>query len=235
MNNLVIDLTHGGVKIAISLAKKGKNVLAYDIYNTLNDIDAKMLAIYNVDLIQLDELSDFRGDMNIIYPIHMPLDFSDITKNNPDLNYTFQTHHEAIKELLDDWARDIPKIEVTGVKGKTSTVFMLKEILIDENPLILSSLGAMLFEDDKKIMLKRDISIAPSNIKETIDLAYKIANPVCLIADGVVQSENLRKYNSAIFESSLGVSGIGDVGVLTNIVDPLGQKQKAIDPFDLLK
>lgn len=60
MNNLVIDLTHGGVKIAISLAKKGKNVLAYDIYNTLNDIDAKMLAIYNVDLIQLDELSDFR-------------------------------------------------------------------------------------------------------------------------------------------------------------------------------
>ena len=75
MNNLVIDLTHGGVKIAISLAKKGKNVLAYDIYNTLNDIDAKMLAIYNVDLIQLDELSDFRGDMNIIYPIHMPLDF----------------------------------------------------------------------------------------------------------------------------------------------------------------
>ena len=219
MNNLVIDLTHGGVKIAISLAKKGKNVLAYDIYNTLNDIDAKMLAIYNVDLIQLDELSDFRGDMNIIYPIHMPLDFSDITKNNPDLNYTFQTHHEAIKELLDDWARDIPKIEVTGVKGKTSTVFMLKEILIDENPLILSSLGAMLFEDDKKIMLKRDISIAPSNIKETIDLAYKIANPVCLIADGVVQSENLRKYNSAIFESSLGVSGIGDVGVLTNIIE----------------
>ena len=25
MNNLVIDLTHGGVKIAISLAKKGNN------------------------------------------------------------------------------------------------------------------------------------------------------------------------------------------------------------------
>ena len=43
MNNLVIDLTHGGVKIAISLAKKGKNVLAYDIYNTLKSIDAKML------------------------------------------------------------------------------------------------------------------------------------------------------------------------------------------------
>jgi len=43
MNNLVIDLTHGGVKIAVSLSKKGKNVLAYDLYNTLKGIDAKML------------------------------------------------------------------------------------------------------------------------------------------------------------------------------------------------
>ena len=60
MNNLVIDLTHGGVKIAISLAKKGRNVLAYDIYNTLNNIDAKMLDIYNVKLIQLNDLSNFK-------------------------------------------------------------------------------------------------------------------------------------------------------------------------------
>ncbi len=219
MNHLVIDLTHGGVKIAISLAKKGKNVLAYDIYNTLNDIDAKMLSIYNVDLIQLSNLESFRGDMNIIYPIHMPLSFNDIAKHNPNLNYTFQTHHEIICELLDDWGKDIPKVEVTGVKGKTSTVFMLKDILFDENPLILSSLGAILYENGRKIMLKRNISIAPSNIKETIDLAYKIANPICKIAEGIVESEHKRKYNSAIFESSLGVSGIGDVGVLLNIVE----------------
>ena len=90
MNHLVIDLTHGGVKIAISLAKRGKNVLAYDLYNTLGKIDAKMLSIYYVELIQLNDLSDFKGDMNVIYPIHMPLTFDDITKNNPELNYTFQ-------------------------------------------------------------------------------------------------------------------------------------------------
>ena len=219
MNHLVIDLTHGGVKIAISLAKRGKNVLAYDLYNTLGKIDAKMLSIYYVELIQLSDLSDFKGDMNVIYPIHMPLAFEEIIKNNPELNYTFQTHHEAIFELLKDWGDDIPKVEVTGVKGKTSTVFMLKEILIDENPLILSSLGALLYEDEREIMLKRNISITPANIKETIDLAYKIANPICKIADGVVESQNLRKYNSAIFESSLGASGIGDVGVLLNIAE----------------
>ena len=219
MNNLVIDLTHGGVKISISLAKKGRNVLAYDIYSTLKGIDAKMLDVYGVELIRLEDLADFRGDMNVIYPIHMPLTFDEIESFNPDLNYTFQSHHEIIAEILNDWGGDIPKVEVTGVKGKTTSAFMLKEILIDENPLMLTSLGALLFENKKEIVLKKDISIAPANIKETIDLAYKIANPICKIADGVVESENLRKYDSAIFESSLGVSGIGDVGLLLNIVE----------------
>ena len=219
MNNLVIDLTHGGVKIAVSLAKNGRNVLAYDLYNTLNTVDSKLLDVYNVGVIQLEDLSNFKGDMNVIYPIHMPLTFSEIKSFNPKLKYTFQTHHECVNELLKDWGRDIPKIEVTGVKGKTTSVFMLKEILIDENPLILSSLGALLYENKKEIILKKNISIAPSNIKETVDLAYKIANPICKIAEGIVESENLRKYDSAIFESSLGVSGIGDVGLLLNIAE----------------
>ena len=219
MNNLVIDMTHGGVKIAISLAKKSKNVLAYDIYNTLDSIDTRMLEIYNVDLIRLEDLTNFNGDMNIIYPIHMPLGFDEIKSYNPQLNYTFQSHHEVIGELLDGWAEDIIKIEVTGVKGKTTSVFMLKEILIDENPLILSSLGALLYEDKKEIILKRDISITPANIKETVDLAYKVTNPICKLSQSTIESENLRKYNSAIFESSLGVSGIGDVGLLLNIVE----------------
>lgn len=219
MNNLVIDLTHGGVKISISLAKKGKNVLAYDLYNTLKPIDAEMLAVYNVEIIRLEDLGDFKGDMNVIYPIHMPLTFEEIKSYNPNLNYTFKSHHESIREILDDWGEDILKIEVTGVKGKTTSVFMLKEILIEDNPLILSSLGALLYENNKEIILKKDISITPANIKETIDLAYKVANPICKIADGVVESENLRKYNSAIFESSLGVTGIGDVGLLLNIAE----------------
>jgi UDP-N-acetylmuramyl pentapeptide synthase len=219
MNNLVIDMTHGGVKIAVSLAKKGRNVLAYDIYNTLNDIDTKMLDIYDVELIQLSDLADFRGEMTVIYPIHMPLSFEEIESYNPELNFTFKSHHEIIRDILRDWGDDIPKIEVTGVKGKTTSVFMFKEILIDENPLILSSLGALLYENRRKIVLKKNISITPANIKETIDLAYKIANPICKIAGGIVESENLCKYDSAIFESSLGVSGIGDVGLLLNIAE----------------
>ena len=219
MNNLVIDMTHGGVKIATSLAKTGQNVLAYDLYNTLTDSDAKTLKGYNIKLIQLEELKNFKGDMNVIYPIHMPLSFNQIKSHNPDLSYKFKSHHEIIRDLLKCWGEDILKVEVTGVKGKTSAVFMLKEILIDENPLILSSLGALLYENKKEIVLKKNISITPANIKETVDLAYKISNPICEIAQGTVESENKRKYNSAIFESSLGVSGIGDVGLLLNIAE----------------
>ena len=225
MNNLVIDLTHGGVKIAISLAKKGKNVLAYDIYNTLNSIDARMLQIYNVELIELKDLADFKGEMNVIYPIHLPLTHDEIKSYNPDLKFSFQTHHEIIKEILKDWGLDILKIEITGVKGKTTSAFMLKEILIDLNPLILSSLGAYLYENKKEITLKKDISITPANIKECIDLAYKYTNPVCKVSDGIAEGENPRKYKSAIFESSLGANGIGNVGLLLNIAEnyPIAQ------------
>lgn len=217
MHYLVIDMTHGGVKIAISLAKKGKFVYAYDIYNTLNDIDKRMLEIYNVELIDLNYLKNLKGSIQVISPVHLPLSESEISEHNPDLNYEFITHHDSVRELLSDWGSDIAKIEVTGVKGKTSSVFMLKEVLIDENPLILSSLGAILYTDEREIVLKKNISITPANIKETIDLAYKVANPICEIADGTVKSKNLKKYSSAIFESSLGVTGIGDVGLLTNI------------------
>lgn len=228
-NNLVIDLTHGGVKIAISLSKKGKKVFAYDIYNTLKSIDKEMLDVYDVELIDLTDLENFNGSLKVIYPIHLPLTHEEIRKYNPDLNYEFITHHRAVKEILDGWGEDILKVEITGVKGKTSSVFMLKEILIDENPLILSSLGSIIYEDKKEKILKKNISITPANIKETIDLAYKSANPLCKIANGTVESENIRKYNSAIFETSLGACGIGDVGLLTNIAENYSIAQNRSD------
>lgn len=213
MNILVIDLTHGGVKIAVSLAKKGKSVYCFDVYNTIKNIEKRMLDIYDIELIQLEDLEKFNGDLKVIYPVHLPLTSDEIRQYNPNLNYTFITHHEAIAEILKDWGKDINKIEVTGVKGKTSCVFMLKDILIDDNPLLLSSLGALIYEDKKEIILQKNISITPANTKECIDLAYRLANPIC---GGEIKNQI---YNCAIFESSLGVSGIGDVGLLTNIVE----------------
>ena len=202
LHYVVIDMTHGGVKIAVSLAKTGKIVHAIDIYNTMKGIDEKMLEVYGVNVIGFEDMSNLKGKVCVIAPVHLPMSEDEIESYNPDLKYEFLTHHEIIARILDDWGKDIPKIEVTGVKGKTSSVFMLKEILIDENPLILSSLGAILYSDENEIVLKRNISITPANIKETIDLAYKVANPICKIAEGEVISENLKKYSSAIFETT---------------------------------
>ena len=103
MHYLVIDLTHGGVKIAISLAKKGKVVHAFDIYKTLKPLDSQMLDVYGVDVIELKDLENLRGDITVISPIHLPLANEEIRQYNPDLNYKFITHHEAIGEILHDW------------------------------------------------------------------------------------------------------------------------------------
>ena len=168
MHYIVIDLTHGGVKIAVSLAKKGKTVSAYDIYNTLKPTDREMMGIYGIDVIALEDLANLKGDITVICPIHCPLEEDEIVRFNPNLNYTFKTHHEALFDILSDWGKDILKIEVTGVKGKTSCVFMLKEILIDENPLILSSLGARLYENGKEFILKKDISITSHNSNDIL-------------------------------------------------------------------
>ena len=98
-----------------------------------------------------------------------------------------------------------------GVKGKTTSVFMLKEIFIDENPLILSSLGALLYKDNNEIILKKNISITPANIKETVDLAYKIANPICKIAPSsifYVRSETQFWLENALLSAVRKRSGI---------------------------
>ncbi|MBC7100141.1 coenzyme F430 synthase [Methanothermobacter tenebrarum] len=196
MKALVVDLTHGGITIALALKKHFKEVFAWDIYNTLNQKSKKILIKNGIKLVNKIPKSD---NLKIIAPIHCPL--------NLKVDYT---HHEIVKFLLsnDEKLARTPIIEVTGVKGKTSVVWMLKEILREKNPLILSSIGAFL--SGKK--LKENISITPASIIETVELAKGL------------------DYQACIFESSLGGTGLADVGILTNIVEdyPIqGGKEKA--------
>ncbi|OWT32849.1 hypothetical protein BGI41_05470 [Methanobrevibacter sp. 87.7] len=222
MKYLVVDMTHGGVKIAISLKKQNnKNIVyVYDIYNTLNEDKRKVLQFYNVKIIEdISKLKNIEN-LNIISPIHCMLQKEDYKKIiNPKIKY--YTHHEGVKIILENWTKkmeklNIPIIEIIGVKGKTSTCFILKEIL--NNPLILSSFGAYLFKNNKKITLAKNISITPANIIETIETARKIENPKCSLENDGNTKNNIG-YKSAIFESSLGACGIGDIGILTNIVE----------------
>ena len=286
MDALVVDLTHGGVKIAVELEKLGQfdNIHAYDIYNTLKEDEKYRLHSHNIKLLDnesdiINYISNYINDLNniddlkinaskttddncllVINPIHSSFNICNIINNfkiidNNNNNYNSIdsispidsigsvnsinsinyinlnfikeiTHHKAVNLILNKWKKkinrisqanreNIPIIEVTGVKGKTSVVEMLKEILVNENPLVLSSLGANLYKNDKKIVLKKNISITPASMLETVKLAKKIANPDC-----IKSGENDKLcYSACIFESSLGVSGLGDVSVLTNIVE----------------
>ncbi|MGF7118678.1 coenzyme F430 synthase [Methanobacterium oryzae] len=201
MNVLVVDMTHGGVLIASEFSKlPDYNVFALDLYNTLRNEEKISLGQKGIKFVNKKFLSEInrenstngapRVDILVIAPIHCNLETE-----------VHITHHEAIKFLMKDKI-NVPVIEVTGVKGKTSVVWMLKEIFKNLNPLVLSSLGAEILENGKSDILKQNISITPASIIETWEMTNGHEN-----------------IGISIFETSLGGTGLADVGILTNIAE----------------
>ena len=192
MNALIVDMTHGGKLIASEFSKLSDfKVFALDIYSTLSPDEKLHLEKKGIKFVEksfLDEVNN--DDFLIITPVHCNID------SKVDM-----THHEAVKFLMKDKI-DIPVIEVTGVKGKTSTVKILEEIFKDLNPLILSSLGVEVVENYESIPLKKNISITPASIIEAWHL-----------------SKDYKNKGICIFETSLGGTGLADTGILTNIAE----------------
>ena len=196
----------------------------------------------------------------IINPIHSSLNIRELLIEIGDLidsdkdyilnQYDIINHHQATELVLSLWKeetinQDIKTIELTGVKGKTSVAFLLKEIFLENNKdtLLLSSLGAYLFrknnDNGQKLILQKDISITPANIINTIQLAKKIVNPKCstfpicdknLDLNERMEENDIQEdfnenpytdlnYEMAIFENSLGICGLADIGILTNLVE----------------
>ena len=281
MNVFLVDLTHGGVKLSVEMAKSGKyeKVFAYDLYNTLKEEDESLLNVYNVKIIK--DLNHFKEELKsnslmkikennskdlIINPIHSSLNIKELlfeinNSINAETNFKVEdeeiikqyeiiNHHQATELVLSDWKEEtknqnIQTIEITGVKGKTSTAFLLKEIFLEnnKNTLLLSSLGAYLFRKDEaneqNLILQKNISITPANIISTIQLAKKIANPKCstfpicdknkdlderieennILEDNIENPYNDLNYDMAVFENSLGICGLADIGILTNLVE----------------
>ncbi len=194
MKVLVVDMTHGGTLIASEFMKiPDFEVFAYDIYSTMDTNTMDELQDRGLKFIGcLDDLNAHKNqesDFKIVAPVHCKLE-----------SPVNMTHHEAVGFLLRDRI-NIPVIEVTGVKGKTSVVWMLKEIFKSYNPLVLSSLGVEVVEDGEWKVLKQDISITPASIIE----AWKLAE--------------VHEIGICIFETSLGGTGLADVGILTNLAE----------------
>jgi len=222
MNVLVVDMTHGGAVIASQFAKiPGFHVYAWDIYRTLKSDVETSLIDQNVELVGIDFLKVIDEELWIIAPVHCDLrsyvnDATDDTNGNDGTGINMDsmkfsrlmTHHEAVEFLMRERI-NVPVIEVTGVKGKTSTVSMLKEIFKDLNPLILSSLGVEVLENGESHVLKRNLSITPASIVEAWELMEEFLEDY----------ENPFEVGLCVFEVSLGGTGLADVGVLNNLVE----------------
>lgn len=240
-------------------------LITYDV-NIIKDLDSfkdqlKLNSIKRIEEKREENKEEKNEEKDlIINPIHSSLNIDKLLIEIADLigsdkdsvlnQYDIINHHQATELVLSLWKeetinQDIKTIEITGVKGKTSVAFLLKEIFLENNKdtLLLSSLGAYLFrknnDNEQKIVLQKDISITPANIINTIQLAKKIANPKCStfpicdknldLDERMAESEIQEDFNEnpyadlnyemAIFENSLGICGLADIGILTNLVE----------------
>ena len=249
-----------------TLKSEDENLLITYNVDIIRDLDSfkNQLKLNSIKRIEEKREENIKENIEekdlIINPIHSSLNINELLIEIADLidsdkdsilnQYEIINHHQATELVLSLWKEEtinqgIKSIEITGVKGKTSVAFLLKEIFLenDKDTLLLSSLGAYLFrkndDNEKKIILQKDISITPANIINTIQLAKKIANPKCStfpicdknldLEERMEESDIQEEFNEnpyadlnyemAIFENSLGICGLADIGILTNLVE----------------
>lgn len=191
MHILVLDTVHGGDIIAGSMLKKGHTLTCVDVYGIASD-----------DIMDdLEEKGAITSRLTVpkchyemvIMPIHCPDRF--LEGVTWDSRMTF---HQAVGELIRD---ERFRIEVTGVKGKTSLCYLLAHMLAT------SGMGVFLHTsrgqgpwDHGVHDIQRKVSIAPTSL--------------LTLPSG--------DYDVMICESSLGGSGKADISVITNLADDYG-------------
>jgi UDP-N-acetylmuramyl pentapeptide synthase len=143
----------------------------------------------------------------LIHPVHLaPTD--PIVKEARLKGVDRISHHEAVKEIVEKQRQrciDIngtEVIEITGTLGKTSTSEILFNFLDGNGNVLLHNSRHILFKNELgSIEEHRRASIAPSGILEALNVAKK--HDFC--------------PDYAIFEVSLGGTGLADVGVITTL------------------
>ncbi|WP_455645218.1 coenzyme F430 synthase [Methanosphaera sp.] len=199
-NILISDANHGGLILLDEYSKYTQNNLFfYDTYNKLTANEKKELELkYNITFLSKEDISKRRDEFTIISPIHM----------NPlfDSDYT---HHEFTGYLINKHKREyewnFKIIEITGVKGKTTTTNLIKQVLKNKNTLVLTSHNLIYSSPTESIILDDTLSITPASIITALNKANEY--------------NLLDKIDYCIFEVSLGITSNTDIGILTNILE----------------
>ena len=190
MRALVLDMTHGGPLIARRLQDEGWDVTCVDVYRNCPAEDRGELEGRGIRV--LEEAPAWRYDLAAL-PAHCPREFLGRAEANEILTFS-----EAVGRLIDDRRF---RIEVTGVKGKTSACYMIAKILHDAGMSVLlhSSRGEGPWTDGGH-RIDRRVSIAPPYLMD--------------LAPG--------DYDAVVCEVSLGGSGRADIACVTNLTDDYG-------------
>lgn len=187
-----MDMTHGGMILAYELQEQGATITALDLYGTLTQEQEDDLIRSNIKIKYDVAASEY--DL-VVSPVHS-------TVLNPiadDKGNRIISHHEAVGILLKQKKVEAEIIEITGVRGKTSTAFILAEILANSGKKIVSSTSLGVFfekrNDKKKIAYP---SITPANALSVV-------------------RQRPKGMDTLIFETSLGFTGAASMNIFTSM------------------
>jgi len=186
MRVLVLDLTHGGDILAREYATRGWDTTAVDIYHNSAEA-ASRLEREGVRCLQRSPSESF--DLAVI-PVHAPVSFL-----SPARAEQVITHHQAVRDLA---SFAYPTVEITGVRGKTSTSQVLSFLLARDGRKVLSLTSSGLSSVGEEIKVLEDkVSIAPATLLRI--------------------SRQYRDFDIAVLEVSLGGTGLANVSVVTGL------------------
>lgn len=188
----VLDLTHGGIPLARSIAKQAHSVTAVDVYGT---VDKEVLSDLEKDeIIIKNNINSIDPDL-IVAPVHMDPALV------PDLFYCpVITHHAAVGVLLLNSIKSSRIIEITGTGAKTSTAVLLGDMASRSMSVISHTThGVEHWSNGVPEMIYQGLSIAPGSILEAMEHTSNIDPDLY------------------IFEISLGGTGAADIGIITTL------------------
>ncbi len=193
---LVLDPIHGAEVIAEVLKELGKEAEIFNPYQTFK----KSLTKNAAHASQQTFFNDLDCDL-VIAPVHLNPNF-EIVKQALKNNIPFMSHHEAVKEIaaIKNLFADINVIEVTGTVGKTAVCELICQLLKNKKVLSHTSSSTRFKSAGEEIRFPR-LSGTPASVLKVMNIA----------------SEKNLKPDIAVFEISLGLTGIGDVGVITSL------------------
>jgi len=187
----VVDLTHGGIPLALHIAQFARSVTCIDVYGT---VDSEVLTGLEINGIEISRTIQSDTDL-IVAPVHLAPDLLPESNNNE-----IMTHHRAVGEILLNTDMGAKVIEITGTGAKTSTATLLADMMSRQMSVIShTSRGVEQWQNGAPEMVHHGLSIAPGSILEALEYTRGI-NP-----------------DLYIFEISLGGTGAADLGIITSL------------------